>query len=133
MRQAPKPDSVSVLTVSQDTGDSQEIWSTRLNASDVLASMDNTVEWDPRVLSIIKCTPPDSVVDFKITWRDPNPRWTSPSGRILLLGDSAHPFLPNSSNGATQAMEDGTSLATCLRLAGKHNIALATRIHTRLR
>lgn len=66
-------------------------------------------------------------------WRDPNTKWASDGGLILQLGDSAHSFLPTSANGATQAMEDGISIAACLRLAGKHNVPLATRVHTQLR
>lgn len=78
-------------------------------------------------------TPPKTIVDYKIMWRNPNPTWSSPNGLVLQLGDSAHSFLPTSANGATQAMEDGISIAACLRLAGKANVALATRVHTRLR
>jgi len=44
-----------------------------------------------------------------------------------LLGDSAHPFLPTSAQGATQAMEDGVTIAICLREAGKQNIPAAVR------
>ena len=78
-------------------------------------------------------TPPKSVVDYKIMWRNPNTKWTSDGGLIVQVGDSAHSFLPTSANGATQAMEDGISLAACLKLVGKNNIALATRVHTQLR
>lgn len=78
-------------------------------------------------------TPPKSVVDYQLLWRDPNPKWVSDGGLILQLGDSAHSFLPTSANGATQAMEDGISISACLRLAGKNNVSLATRIHTALR
>ena len=89
--------------------------------------------WDEALLRVMKQTPPKSVVDYKIMWRNPNTKWASDGGLILQLGDSAHSFLPTSANGATQAMEDGVSIAACLRLAGKHNIPLATRVHTRLR
>lgn len=44
-----------------------------------------------------------------------------------MLGDSAHPFLPTSAQGATQAMEDGVTIAICLREAGKNNVQAATR------
>ena len=83
--------------------------------------------------AVIKLTPPNTVVDYKITWEDPDPVWTSQSGRILQIGDAAHPFIPNSTSGATQAMEDGLSLAACLRLGGKANVGLATKVHTKLR
>lgn len=44
-----------------------------------------------------------------------------------MLGDSAHPFLPTSAQGATQAMEDGVTIAICLREAGKDNENIATK------
>jgi len=34
------------------------------------------------------------------------------------MGDSAHPFLPTSVQGASQAIEDGVTIATVLKLAG---------------
>ena len=109
------------------------MWNRRLDAPNVLESLDKDIKWDEKFLSVIRQTPPKSVVDYKIMWRNPNPTWSSPGGFILQLGDSAHSFLPTSANGATQAMEDGISIAACLRLAGKSNISLATRMHTRLR
>ena len=51
----------------------------------------------------------------------------------MQLGDSAHSFLPTSGNGATQAMEDCISLATCLRLGGRKGVAESTKAHARLR
>ena len=89
--------------------------------------------WDESFLAVMRQTPPQSVVDYKIMWRNPSSKWTSPDGLILQLGDSAHSFLPTSANGATQAMEDGISISACLKLAGKNNIPLATRVHTALR
>lgn len=73
------------------------------------------------------------LVHWKLRWRDLNKEWTSPGGRIIQVGDSAHSFLPASGNGATQALEDATSLATCLQLGGRSNAAIATKIHNRLR
>jgi 2-polyprenyl-6-methoxyphenol hydroxylase-like FAD-dependent oxidoreductase len=122
-----------ILMPSQDGGTATETWAKNLDASDVIASLDKTIPWDPVILEVIKLTPPKSVVDYKILWRNPNTKWASDGGHIIQLGDSAHSFLPTSANGATQAMEDGISLAACLRMGGRHNIALATRVQTRLR
>ena len=66
-------------------------------------------------------------------FRNPKPNWVSPHGRVLQLGDAAHTFLPSSGNGATQAMEDGISLSSCLQLAGRDQIPLAARVHNKLR
>jgi 2-polyprenyl-6-methoxyphenol hydroxylase-like FAD-dependent oxidoreductase len=72
-------------------------------------------------------TPEEKLVDWKLVYRDPLPRWVSDGGRTCLLGDSAHPFLPTSAQGATQAMEDGVTIAICLREAGKNNVQAALR------
>lgn len=66
-------------------------------------------------------------------FRNPKPNWVSPYGRIVQLGDAAHTFLPSSGNGATQAMEDGLVLASCLQLAGKSQIPIAGRVYNKLR
>ena len=82
--------------------------------------------------AIVEKTP--SVVDWKLVYRDPLPRWVSDKGRITLLGDSAHPFLPTSAQGATQAMEDGVTIAVCLKRAGgKDRIPAAVRAYQDIR
>jgi 2-polyprenyl-6-methoxyphenol hydroxylase-like FAD-dependent oxidoreductase len=42
--------------------------------------------------------------------RDPLPHWSC--GRVTLLGDAAHPMVPNGSNGASQAILDACCLAS---------------------
>lgn len=87
--------------------------------------------WDPICKAIVEKTP--SVVDWKLVYRDPLPTWVSKNRRILLLGDSAHPFLPTSAQGATQAMEDGATLGVCLRRAGKEHVQAALKTHEEIR
>jgi 2-polyprenyl-6-methoxyphenol hydroxylase-like FAD-dependent oxidoreductase len=45
-------------------------------------------------------------------------QWISKHARIALMGDAAHPFLPTSIQGASQAIEDGVTIATVLKEAG---------------
>lgn len=90
-------------------------------------------EWPEYMNRLIRTTPKDGIVDWKLMSRDPQPNWISPLGHIVQAGDSAHTFLPSSGNGATQGMEDAITLATCLQLGGKDNIALATKVHNKLR
>ena len=66
-------------------------------------------------------------------WRNPHENWISPMGYVVQLGDAAHTFLPSSGNGATQSMEDGIYLASCLQLAGKAQIPLAAKVYNKLR
>lgn len=54
----------------------------------------------------------DTVLEYPLADQDPLPFWTQ--GRITLLGDAAHPMLPRGSNGAAQAIIDGTTLAGLL-------------------
>lgn len=95
--------------------------------------------WDPMCTKIISKTPEQHLVDWKLVYRDPLPTWVSGygsapgHGRICLLGDSAHPFLPTSAQGATQALEDGVTLAVVLRKAGKQNIKGALRAYQDIR
>lgn len=66
-------------------------------------------------------------------WRNPQPTWTSPNGRVVQLGDAAHTFIPSSGSGATQALEDGIYLASCLQISGKERAGLASKIYNKLR
>ncbi|KAH8843600.1 hypothetical protein MCOR02_008383 [Pyricularia oryzae] len=112
----------------KDDHDIDESWSFPGNLDEVKALLG---DWDPLCTAIVDKTP--SVVDWKLVYRDPLPRWVSDAGRIVLLGDSAHPFLPTSAQGATQAMEDGVTLAVCLRRAGKGDIPAALWTHQDIR
>ncbi len=55
--------------------------------------------------------------------RDPLPQWSF--GRVTLLGDAAHPMYPVGSNGASQAIVDGRTLAHALALRPTIEEALA--------
>ena len=81
----------------------------------------------------MKATPNNQVFDWKLMWRDPQPQWASKGGRVVQIGDAAHPFLPTSFSGGTMAMEDAYSLAACLKIAGKKDVPLATKVHNKLR
>lgn len=82
-------------------------------------------DWDPRCAAIVSKAP--SCIDWKLLVHDPLPTWVSKSGRVVLIGDAAHPFLPSSIQGASQAVEDGLTLAITLNLAGKDSVPLGTR------
>lgn len=112
----------------KDEHNIDESWSFPGKLEEVLEVLKN---WDPMCSAIVEKTP--SLVDWKLVYRDPLPTWTSKQGRTLLLGDAAHPFLPTSAQGATQAMEDGATLAVCLRRAGKGNVPAALRTHQEIR
>lgn len=43
------------------------------------------------------------------------PRWSSETGKVILLGDAAHPVPPESGQGVSCATEDGLALALLLK------------------
>ena len=51
----------------------------------------------------------------------------------MTLGDSAHTFLPTSGSGATQAIEDAVTIASCLQLSGKDKVSTAVRAYATMR
>lgn len=56
--------------------------------------------------------PTKHVFEFPMCDREPVERWSF--GRMTLLGDAAHAMYPIGSNGATQAIIDAETLASCL-------------------
>ncbi|WP_281890107.1 FAD-dependent monooxygenase [Paenibacillus sp. YYML68] len=68
--------------------------------------------WLPDVASVIHATDEDEVLVHDIYDRDPLHRWSE--CRITLLGDAAHPMLPNLGQGGAQALEDALVLTHCL-------------------
>ncbi|KAK4187697.1 hypothetical protein QBC35DRAFT_220787 [Podospora australis] len=112
----------------RDEHDIDESWSFPGKLEDVYKVLEG---WDPICKAIVEKTP--SLVDWKLVYRDPLPTWVSKHARILLVGDAAHPFLPTSAQGATQAMEDGVTIAVCLRKAGKENVQGAVKAHQEIR
>jgi len=106
----------------KDSADIKESWFTEGNMADV---RELVKDWDPAIVSAVNLT--QSCLDWKICYRAPIPTWVSKSGRIALIGDSCHPHLPTSAQGASQATESSAVLAVCLKLAGKGNVELAVR------
>ncbi|KAF2122594.1 hypothetical protein BDV96DRAFT_593117 [Lophiotrema nucula] len=120
----------------KDEADIAESWSFPGYLKDVYKVLEG---WDPMCRRVVEKTPEEVLVDWKLVYRDPLPTWVSGygsapgHGRICLLGDAAHPFLPTSAQGATQALEDGVTMAVLLRKAGKANIKGALRAYQEVR
>ncbi|KAF6802973.1 FAD-binding domain protein [Colletotrichum musicola] len=116
-----------------DDGTASESWSETITSDEFVSKLPNTADWDPTIIEAIRNIPENNIVKWQLCWRDPQARWTSPGGRVVQLGDSAHAFIPSSTSGASTALEDALSFAECLRLAGKTDAPLATRVHELLR
>lgn len=85
------------------------------------------VPWLDISMLIKKAT---SILEYPMQDRDPLPRWVD--GRVVLLGDAAHPMFPAGSNGATQAIIDGRVLAHDLATHSSVDEALACYERERL-
>lgn len=71
-----------------DSGDSDP----SSNPGDIEDVLKLIQDWDPRCKALVKQTP--SCTNWKLLYRDPLPTWVSEHGRIVLIGDAAHPILP---------------------------------------
>ncbi|KIV90849.1 hypothetical protein PV10_05457 [Exophiala mesophila] len=116
----------------QDVFDIGESWSFPGKVEDMLKYV---ADWPmlPKLKAVVEKTPPGRLIDFKLLWRDPLKTWISPAGRIMLIGDAAHPYLPTSGQGAGQAIEDAATVAIALELAGAKNVKKGLRTAEKLR
>ncbi|KAI1474403.1 putative salicylate hydroxylase [Daldinia eschscholtzii] len=62
--------------------------------------------YHPSITHIINVAP--SVTDWPLSYHDPLKTWHR--GKIVLIGDAAHPMLPFGAQGANQAIEDAGAL-----------------------
>jgi salicylate hydroxylase len=104
----------------------RESWTDRGDIADVMAAY---AGWHPQVRAIIGAA--DETFIWALFDRAPLPRWSV--GRVTLLGDACHPMLPFMGQGAAQAIEDGATLAACLKKFGTHDIAGTLRRYEALR
>ena len=117
---------VNFVAVIERDSWTQESWTDRGEKADVLAAYGG---WHRQVRAII------DAVDETFIWalfdRAPLARWSV--GRVTLLGDACHAMLPFMAQGAAQAIEDGATLAACLRQAGAGGVAEALGRYEALR
>lgn len=97
--------------------------------------------WYNPIEAVIKATDETAILHHDIFDRKPIQHWSK--GRVTLVGDAAHPMVPNLGQGGAQAMEDAVVLANCLsttdtiteslRAFEKKRIPRTTRIVTQSR
>jgi salicylate hydroxylase len=102
---------VNIVAVSETENWVEESWNAPSSREELLNAFKG---WHPNLIQLFERT--DSVFKWGLFDRDPMKTWSS--GRVTLLGDSAHPMLPFLSQGAAMAIEDGYVLATALAAHG---------------
>ncbi|KAK4211550.1 hypothetical protein QBC37DRAFT_426722 [Rhypophila decipiens] len=68
---------------------------------------------DPLVQEVMRLMPRE-ISKWRLNDRRPIESWVFMGGKVVLLGDAAHPMVPHQSAGAGQAVEDGYILAKAL-------------------
>ncbi|ULL18591.1 2-polyprenyl-6-methoxyphenol hydroxylase [Paenibacillus sp. H1-7] len=87
--------------------------------------------WYEPIGDVIAATKEDVILAHDIYDRKPLTTWHQ--GLAALLGDAAHPMLPNLGQGGAQAMEDAWTLAQCLVQAGDGDVSDGLLAYERLR
>jgi salicylate hydroxylase/6-hydroxynicotinate 3-monooxygenase len=77
----------------------------------------------PEVRAVLDACP--DCHKWAILEREPLTRWSE--GRVVLLGDAAHPMTPYMAQGGATAIEDAATLARCLAEVDGEDIAGAVR------
>ena len=78
--------------------------------------------WHEPIGALLTATPADLITVTGIYDCPPLPAWSA--GRVVLVGDAAHPSLPNMGQGTSQAFEDAAVLAGSLTAAADIGLAL---------
>lgn len=80
--------------------------------------------WYNPIEAVIQATDESAILHHDIFDRKPITQWSK--GKVILVGDAAHPMLPNLGQGGAQAMEDAVVLGNCL--STPNSIAESLRI-----
>ncbi len=100
---------VNVVGIARSDRWKGEGWSTPASVAEFAAEYTG---FHDDVQGLIRCAPQRSLIKWALFVRPPLPRWHR--GRVVLLGDAAHPILPFLGLGAALAIEDGIVLARAL-------------------
>jgi 2-polyprenyl-6-methoxyphenol hydroxylase-like FAD-dependent oxidoreductase len=87
--------------------------------------------WHSPIPELLEDTQSDACFATPVYFRPP-PTWLY-RGRVVLIGDAAHPMTPDLGQGACQAIEDAVVLADCLTPSRSLEMSLADFTSRRLR
>lgn len=104
---------------------SRESWLAEGDVNDALADY---AGWHPTIQTVISATA--TVLRQALYDREPLASWNV--GRVVLMGDAAHPMLPFYAQGAAQSIEDAYVLAGCIAIwPGEPAVALSQYVRLR--
>ena len=113
------------IGISRSEQPARESWLAEGRVEDALAEYSG---WHDTIRTIITATP--KLLRQALYDREPLPDWQV--GRVVLLGDAAHPMMPFYAQGAAQSIEDAYVLAGCLAATPDEPVAALAR-YVRLR
>ena len=113
------------IGISRSEQPARESWLAEGRIEDALAEYTG---WHDTIRTIIAATP--RALRQALYDREPLPDWRV--GRVVLLGDAAHPMMPFYAQGAAQSIEDAYVLAGCLAASPEEPVAALER-YVRLR
>ena len=103
-------------------GDGHISWITRKSTSEYQLSasaaetkarvLSEIADWAEPIKAIVEATEAERILEGPICDRPPLKTWSE--GRVVLLGDAAHPMSPAMGQGANTTFEDACVLAGCL-------------------
>ena len=100
---------VNCVGITQSDVWAGEGWSTPATVAEMLALYDG---WHPDVTALMTRAPAAQLIKWALFDRPPLADWRR--GRVVLLGDAAHPMLPFLGLGAAMAIEDAVIVARSL-------------------
>jgi salicylate hydroxylase len=108
------------IGISRSEQPARESWLAEGRIEDALAEYTG---WHDTIRTIIAVTP--RVLRQALYDREPLPDWRV--GRVVLLGDAAHPMMPFYAQGAAQSIEDAYVLAGCIAESPHEPVAALER------
>ncbi|MEE3358477.1 MAG: flavin-dependent oxidoreductase [Pseudomonadota bacterium] len=110
---------IAEVTVDNSEGWKGGDWNKKVEIDDFIHHFDG---WEYDWINVPEfLSKAGTVYEYPMIDRDPVPSWAD--GRVVLIGDAAHPMYPTGSNGASQAIVDARNLGASLIAHGLNETA----------
>jgi salicylate hydroxylase len=102
-------DLINIIGIVRNASWQHEGWKTPASVDEF---REEFAGFHPEIHALIAHAPPETLIKWGLFVRPPLAQWSA--GRVILIGDAAHPILPFLGLGATLAIEDGVILPRTL-------------------